>query len=151
MKVILLQDIKGLGKKYDVKHVADGFAANYLLPRKLIQPATPGNLARLEEAKSRTVGEHVERGARLRDLAARLGTMRLEFPVRADSQGTVFGSVTGEMIEKAMRDHGWLGPERVAVKLEHPLKALGEHRVSVDLRHEDLVAILTVVLVAKKD
>ena len=145
MRVILLQEIRGIGKKYEIKDVAEGFGTHYLLPRKLVEPATPGNLARLREAKSRLEHEDAETVKRLTALRDTLATVRLEFPVRTDDTGAVYGSVTKEAILKAMRDHDWLGPERVEMQLEHPLKTLGEHRVPIDLKH-DLQAVLTVML-----
>jgi large subunit ribosomal protein L9 len=145
MKVILLQDIRGIGKKYEVKDVAEGFAKNYLLPRKLIQPATPGNLAQLAAVNARRTREEGEVMSRLAALRDRLGELRLTFPMRADESGAVYGSITKEAIMKAMREHGWLGPERIDVELEHPLKTLGEHRVRLDLKHE-MTAELTVIL-----
>ena len=145
MRVILLQDIRGIGKKYEVKDVAEGFGTNYLLPRKLVQPATPGNLARLAAAKARTEHDDAETIKRLIALRDNLASVRLEFPVRTDETGAVYGSITKETILKAMRDHDWLGPERIEIQLEHPLKTLGEHRVPVDLRH-GLTAELIVTL-----
>jgi len=145
MRVILLQDIRGIGKKYEVKDIAEGFGTNYLLPRKLVQPATPGNLARLAAAKARLEHDDTEAIKQLTALRDKLASVRLEFPVRTDDTGAVYGSVTKEAILKAMRDHDWLGPERIEIQLEHPLKTLGEHRVPVDLKH-GLTAELIVTL-----
>jgi large subunit ribosomal protein L9 len=145
MRVILLQDIRGIGKKYEVKDVAEGFGKNYLLPRKLVLPATPGNLAQLAAAQARRAHEEHEAICRLAALRDRLGELRLTFPVRADEHGAVYGSVTKESIMKAMREHGWLGPERIDVELQHPLKNLGEHRVRLDLKN-GMTAELTVIL-----
>ncbi|MEY4731645.1 MAG: hypothetical protein RL681_591, partial [Candidatus Parcubacteria bacterium] len=122
MRVILLQDIRGIGKKYEVKDVAEGFGKNYLLPRKIVEPATPGNLVRLATAKAQLEHHDAEALKRLASLRDTLATKRLEFPVRTDETGAVYGSVTKEMILKAMRDHDWLGPERIDIELEHPLK-----------------------------
>lgn len=145
MRVILLQDIRGIGKKYDVKDVAEGFGKNYLLPRKLVEPATPGNLARLAAVQARKAHEEGETVERLSALRNKLGELRLTFPMRADESGAVFGSVTKEAILKAMREHGWLGPERIDIELEHPLKTLGEHRVTLNLK-QGMTAIVTVIL-----
>lgn len=145
MKVILLQDIRGIGKKYEVKDVAEGFGTNYLLPRKLVEPATPGNLARLAVAQARRKEEDAGIIKRLGALRDKLAAVRLEFPVRTDETGAVYGSITKEAILKAMRDHDWLGPERIDIELEHPLKTLGEHRVQIDLKH-GMTAMLTVTL-----
>ncbi len=134
MKVILLEDIKGIGNKYDVKDVSDGYARNFLLPKKLVKPATPQALKELEQLKSKLEKEDIEFKKHLSELARKISESFLEFRLKTDERGSIFGSVTKEMILRAMREHGWLGKERVDVFLEHPIKEFGEHKVSVDLK-----------------
>ena len=134
MKVILLQDIRGLGKKGEVKEASDGHARNFLLPRGLAKPATPQALSAIGRelaAKDEAEGELLRR---LREIASLLAERNLEFGLKTDEHGSVFGAVNKEMILKAMREHGLVGKERVEIKLEHPLKSFGEHRVKVDLK-----------------
>jgi large subunit ribosomal protein L9 len=134
MKIILLEDIKGIGKKYDVKDISDGYARNFLLPKKLVRQATPRALKELEQLKAKTEKKDAEFKKRLSKLARQISESYLEFQLKTDEKGSVFGSVTKEMILRAMREHGWLRKERVDILLEHPLKEFGEHKVSVDLK-----------------
>jgi large subunit ribosomal protein L9 len=134
MQVILLEDIHTIGKRYDVKNVADGYARNFLFPRKLAKQATPDALKELETLKARQAKEDAETIHRLSGHAREMQGKSLEFLVKTDEQGTVFGSVTKEMILQALRDHGWLGKDHAEIKLEHPFKKIGDYKVAVDLK-----------------
>lgn len=134
MKVILIKDVKNLGKKYEVKDVSDGYARHYLVPRGLVKPGTPAELKKLEEMKTRAEKENAEIKKRLEELARRLSDRYIEFCLKTDETGTVFGSVTKEMILKALREHDLVGRERVDVELEHPIKEIGNRFVTVDFK-----------------
>lgn len=133
MKVILLQDIRGIGKKHDVKDVSDGHAKNFLFPRGLARPATQEALKELAMVQQNEARNDAELEKRLREIARTLKDHFIEFPVKADEKGSVFGSVTKEMILKTLREHQWLGPERAEILLDHPLKELGEHNIKIIL------------------
>lgn len=149
MQVILLQDVRNLGKKSEVKNVADGYARNFLFPNKLAEPATPAALKALEKEKVKTEYEDKELKKRLEEIARTIKDRYLEFPVKTGKSGEVFGSVTKEMILKGLRDTGVIRSERVEIKLERPLKELGEHKVEVHLK-KGISAELKVVLLAQK-
>ncbi len=134
MQIILLQDVRGLGKRYDVKNVSDGYARNLLFPNKLAEPATPEELKRLEEMKAKLDQDDVELRSQLGEIARKIKETALEFNLKADKSGAIFGSVTKEQILSAMRDARLVGKERVDIELEHPIKKLGEHVVAVDLK-----------------
>ncbi len=143
MKVILLQDIRGLGKKNDVKDVSDGFARNRLLPGNLVEPATDSALARLRAFKARSIAEDAALVKRLHEIAATLKHRTIELTVRTDKTGKVFGSVNTDTILKALRDANILNTERVDIALQQPIKTIGDHKVAVDLKH-GVIAELTV-------
>ena len=145
MKIILLEDIKGLGKKYDVKDVPAGYARNFLLSRKLVKPATPQALKDLKNMKIYHEKEDAELKKHLEELARRIADQHLEFTLRTDEKGSVFGSVTKEMILRAMREHRWMSKERADILLEHPLKTIGEHFVVVELK-KGITAKLKLIL-----
>jgi large subunit ribosomal protein L9 len=145
MKVILLQEVRGTGKRREVKEVADGYARNFLFPNKLAEAATPAALKALAKELEELKHEDRELMKRLEELSRTLADRHLDFFVKADEKGNVFGSVSKEMVLKAMREQGWLGKERVEIQIDHPLKTLGEHLVEVDLK-KGLRAKLTVVL-----
>ncbi|MDW8279869.1 MAG: 50S ribosomal protein L9 [bacterium] len=131
MKVILLQDIKGLGKKYDIKDVADGYAQNFLFPKKLAKQATLDEIKKIENLKSKLIQEEQELIKHLQNLSRIISDRFIEFNLKTDEKGTIFGSVTKEMILKALREHKLITKERVDVLLDHPLKQIGEYKVKL--------------------
>jgi large subunit ribosomal protein L9 len=149
MKVILLEDIKKIGKRFEVKEVSDGYARNFLFPNGLADVATPASLKELEKKKIKMQGEDRELTRRFEEISRLLKERDLEFPVKIGVHGEVFGSVTKEMILKGMRDAGLIRTERVEIKLERPLKKLGEHKVEVHLK-KGIKAELKVKLLAQK-
>ncbi len=147
MKVILLADVRGLGKKSEVKEVSDGHARNFLFPRGLAKTASAEDLRQLQARQAAAAKEDETLHKHLEELARVINDRFVEFEMKTDGHGSVFGSVTKDMILKAMREHGLLGKERADLELEHPLKTLGEHRVGVDLK-KGVQAALKVVLKA---
>lgn len=124
MQVLLLQDIKGLGRRFDIKEVKDGFARNFLFPKKLAVPADEQAL----KIKDAALKEKRHELAKYEALAARLKELTLEFKVRTGEHKEVFGSVKEADILKSLEAHGIAGGH---VVLERPLKTLGEHKISV--------------------
>jgi len=135
MKVILSQDVKGTGKKYDIKEVADGYARNFLLPNKLAEIATPSSLKELEIRKSETDKNKQEFKKRVEELLRQMNERALEFFLKTDEVGSVFGSVNKDAILKALRDAGLVTKERVEIELAHPLKEFGEHKIGIRFRN----------------
>ena len=145
MKIILLQDVRGVGKKYEVKEVADGYGRNFLVAKGLAKAVTPETQKQVMAQKARMEKEGAEFKKRLGELARNINTHHLEFHLRTDSKGSVFGSVTKEMILKAMREHEWLRTERVEVQLPHPIKEIGDHEVAVRLKQEFTAKLKVIV------
>lgn len=148
MKVILLADVPGVGKKHEVKEVSDGYARNFLFVNKLAEPATQGALAKLEALKAEHDKEDRELHARLEEISRKLADTKLEFTLRADKTGALFGAVNKESILKALREHGLITKERVDIDLKYPIKEEGEHIVPVDLKKG--VSAKLVVIVRKQ-
>jgi large subunit ribosomal protein L9 len=149
MKVIFLEEVRNVAKKFDVKDVSDGYARNFLLPNKLAEPATPGAMKKLEALKAEHTKNEAELLERLREIAKKINETKIEFTLKADKSGAVFGSVNKESILKALRDHQWVTTERVEIDLKYPLKELGEYAVPIDLK-KGVTATLKVV-VAKEE
>lgn len=145
MKVILLKDVRGLGKKNEVREVSDGYVRNFLLPQNLVKIATPQILAEHNKIVAKITAEDVAAKKRAAELARELNDKSLEFHLKTDESGTVFGSVNKDMILKGLRDSKLIRKERVEIELEHPLKQIGEHVVPVDLKH-GIVAKLKVIV-----
>ena len=134
MRVILREDVKGLGAKYEVKEVSDGYARNFLFPKNLAKPATPGALKELSIVKANKELEEAGTKKHLEGIAKELASRTFVFPLKVDQSGKVFGSVTKEAILKAIRSSGLITKERVEIKLPHPLKELGEYEVEAGLK-----------------
>ncbi len=145
MKVILLQDVRKIGQKHEVKEVSDGYARNFLFVNKLAEPATPAALKKRDALLAEHEKEDHELRARLTEISRKLADTKLEFELRTDKSGRLFGSVNKESILKALRDHGFITKERVDIDLKYPLKEPGEYKVPVDLK-KGVVATLTVMV-----
>jgi large subunit ribosomal protein L9 len=131
MKVILLRDVPGLGQPGDVKEVANGYARNYLLPRELVEPATPGALknlqARVAAAKRRVEKEQAQH----QSLADRLSAVTLTFAVHVGRGDRLYGSVTSQNIADALQEQEGLRIDRRTIHLSEPLRQLGTFEVPV--------------------
>ena len=145
MKIILLQDVRGTGRKYEVKDVPDGYARNFLIAKGFAETGTQQALAALAVRKARLERDDVELKKHLEERARFINDHSLEFTLKTDEKGSVFGSITKEMILRAMREHSWLGKERVDIALDHPIKKIGDHQVAVDLK-KDIRATLSVIV-----
>ncbi len=133
MKVLLLKDIRRLGKAGEVKEVADGYARNYLIPRNLAVPATPGAIKRTEvqEAIEAQQEERVRTDATA--FADRLAATALTFKVRASEDGRLYGSITSADIAEEIEKQLGRAVDKRKVDLESPLRKLGNYKVSVRL------------------
>jgi len=142
MKVILTDDIKGLGQRGDVVSVAPGYARNFLLPKELAYPATPGNLKRLEQERKRyDVRMAKERDAAL-EIAKAIAGIRIVLRKRAGEHDALFGTVTSTELAEALEAKG-ITVDKRRIELEEPIKRLGEHTVHVRL-FRDVTVGLTV-------
>jgi len=143
MKIILLQDIRGVGKAGAVATVADGYASNFLLPRKLAIPATAGNVRNLEQHRDTIKRKQDGAKSGAEDIAQRLAGITLKLKLKAGEAGRLYGSVTNAMIAEALAADHHLEVDRRAISFPHPIKVLGEHQVAVHL-HRDVEAALKV-------
>lgn len=133
MKVILLQEVAGLGKAGEIKAVADGYARNYLLPRQLVTPATPTALATLQQRVATEQKRQEQLRAELQSLSERLNNVTLKFMVRVGAQQRLYGSVTSQNIVDALKSQEGIIVDRRSVQLGDPLRSLGTTKVPVRL------------------
>jgi len=133
MKIILSQDVRGIGQKHDVKEVSDGYARNFLFPNHFAEPATKQAVKLLERKRAELSKDEAKAKMRLQKLARELNERHIEFTLKTGEDGSVYGSVTKEMILSAIRDH-FATKDRVEIFLEHPIKKIGEQIVPVDLK-----------------
>ena len=131
MKVILLQDVDNLGKAGDLKEVANGYARNYLLPKRLAAGATPSMLANHQQriaAEKRRLEKQAETE---RQQAERLSNVNLTFKARVGKQGRLYGSITSQDIAAGLRDGEGIVIDRRSIVLPDPIRALGTYQVPV--------------------
>ncbi len=133
MKVILLQDVAGLGQPGDIKTVADGYARNFLLPHQLVTPATPSALANLKEHVASEQRRQAKLRAELEALTERLNQVAIQFSVKVGGQNRLYGSVTSQNIADALRDAEGILVDRRTIALRDPLRTLGTHKVPIRL------------------
>lgn len=145
MKVILLADVRGTGRKGDIKEVREGYARNFLIPRGLAETATEEVLAKKEEGDAARVRERAEHRHEVEEWAEKLSVLALTFPVKAGPHGEVFGSVTAKDIQGALTARRYHG---ITVKLAKPLKTLGDHHVELDLGEGTKTTVLITVVPA---
>ena len=140
MEVILREHVDNLGKRGEIVKVADGFARNYLLPRKLALPATAGNRKHVErERKIMETREAEEKGA-AEAIATRLSTVEISIARRVGDTEQLYGSVTASDIVEFLKAKG-LEVDRRKLILPEPLKALGEYDVPLKLHREVTVPL----------
>lgn len=144
-QAILLQDVESLGARGQAIDVAPGYLRNYLIPRKLAQPATP---AALEEAQRRLEAE--ERAEKVRaerevEAAGLLGKTVLTIHQRAGEDGKLFGSVGAREIVDALREARDLRIDKRQVRLEQPLREIGTFMVEIDLSDGTVAAVKTII------
>lgn len=132
MKIILRQDFEQLGKLGDLVEVKDGFARNFLIPRKIGYVATKGNLKTLEEEKKQHSDREKKELHQAEKLAAELEKTSVTLKMKVGEDEKLFGSVTSQMIADALKEHG-LTVDKRTVQLEESIKALGIYTVDIRL------------------
>ncbi len=143
MKIVLLQDVKTLGKKGQTVEVSDGYGRNYILPKKLGVEANASNLNDLKLQKAHADKVAREQLAAAQALAAELSEKTLELSVKSGVEGKVFGSVSSKEIATAAKAQLGLELDKKKIVLDEPIKTLGVHQVAVRL-HKDVTATLKV-------
>ena len=145
MKVILLQDVKSLGKKGEIVNVNDGYARNFILPKKLGVEATGKNLNDLKLQKNNEKKVAQENLDAAKKLAAELAEGKVELAIKVGEGGRAFGSVSSKEIAEAVKEQMNLEVDKKKIQLKEAIKSLGTHIVSVKL-HPEVTAELKVVV-----
>lgn len=133
MKVILLQDVKSLGKKGDIVEVSKGYARNFILPKKLGVEATGKNINDLKLQKANQEKIAAENLAAAKELADQLSDKSVEIPMKVGDNGKVFGAVSNKEIAAAAKDQLGLEIDKKKISVDEPIKSLGEHTVKIKL------------------
>jgi large subunit ribosomal protein L9 len=135
MQIILQEDVDKLGHRGQLVEVAEGYARNYLLPRKYAIEATPGNLKRLDKMRAAFAKKEAVEKDDAQKLAELLASVSLEFARRTGDEDHLFGSVTSGDIADALEAKGY-NIDKKKIQLAEPIKALGDFEVPVKLHRE---------------
>lgn len=138
MKVVLLQDVKSLGKKGELVNVSDGYARNYILPRKLGVEANSTNLNNMKLQKQKEDRQAAQELAEAKELAEKLKEVTIELQVKAGEGGRVFGSVSAKEIVAAAKAQKNLVIDKKKLLIDEPIRTCGMHIIKIRL-HKDVV------------
>lgn len=136
MKVIFMQDVKGKGKKGEVKNVADGYARNYLLKYNYAKEATSGNMKELqakEKKQEQLKQQEKEEAGKLKE---KLAETTVEIKAKAGDAGRLFGSITSKNIAEELEKSFGYKVDKRKIELDTPIRALGYTNVPVKLHHD---------------
>ncbi|MDP4009264.1 MAG: 50S ribosomal protein L9 [bacterium] len=147
MRVILLQDVKTIGKKFDVKEVADGYARNLLFPKKLAKIATPQALEWLELQKEIQEKKAEEDLKKIQGTASQLDNLEVVIQVKTGNEDQLFESITAQKLVDRLKEMGF-AVKKSKIQLKEPIKELGEFSVPVSLDH-NLEATIRVLVVGE--
>ena len=148
MEVILLEDVKTLGKKGQIAKINDGYARNYVLPKKLGLEATAKNLNDLKLQKARQAKEEAQELADAKALAVKIEEKAVTVSMKIGEGGRTFSAISTKEIAAEAKQQLGLDIDKKKMKLDEPIKTLGTHDVAVKL-HKDVTATLKVKVVEK--
>ncbi len=136
MKVILQQDVKGQGKKGQMVEVAEGYARNFLLPRKLAVPATADAVNTMHLREKAKKAEDARLKAEAEDAAEKLKSCHVKIPARAGANGKLFGAVTSKEVSEALKAQHGIELNSKKIVMDEPIKAYGAYQLKAKLGYE---------------
>jgi large subunit ribosomal protein L9 len=145
MQVLLLRDVEGLGHSGDVKKVAEGYARNFLIPRGLALPATPGSVKAAEQARTAKARRQARALSEAQALAQILDGQTVTFQARAGEADRLYGSITNAHIAEALQAKIGREIDKRKIVLEESIKELGAHTITIHLAPEAEAKVIVVV------
>ncbi|MCM3001102.1 50S ribosomal protein L9 [Paenibacillus cellulositrophicus] len=142
MKVIFIKDVKGQGKKGDIKDISEGYATNFLIPRGLARVATEGNMKTLENQNAAEQKRKQQEKEEAQVLGKQLEEMTVQLKAKAGEGGRLFGAITSKQIADALSQQG-IKIDKRKIELDEPIRTLGVTQMTVKL-HPDVKATLKV-------
>lgn len=140
MKVILLKDVKGLGKMDDIKEVQDGYARNFLFKQNLALEATPANLNTIKTKKGAEAAKTARELAEAKEMGAKLAGQTIKMPMKAGDAGRLYGAVTAMDVAAALEKAGYKVDKR-SISFHQQIKSIGTFEAELKLHHEVTVKI----------
>lgn len=145
MKVILLDNIKGVGKKDEVINASDGYARNFLFPKKLAVEANPENMSKLRAKQDSNQYKKSVEKEEAQKVAEKLKGILLKIAVKSGENGKIFGSITAKEIADSLKEQYKIEVDKKKIDLKEPIKTLGSFNVSIKL-DEGVIGTLKVVV-----
>lgn len=136
MKVILQQDVKGQGKRGQLVNVSDGYARNFLLPKKLAVPATAENVNTMKQQEKARLAQQAAEKAEAQALAKKLEGLSVTISAKAGEGGRLFGAVTAKEISEALASQHGLNIAKTKIVMDEPIKACGGYQYKAKLGYE---------------
>lgn len=149
MKVVLLQDIENLGKKNDVKNVADGYARNFLFPKNLAKPASKQALEELKKQKELEAQKAEEDLKKVQEIVSQIDRLEIETLAKVDEQGKLYGSINEIKISQILKEKGF-DIKKSQIKIPQPIKEVGEYPVIILFDHGLEAEIKIIITDGKK-
>jgi large subunit ribosomal protein L9 len=148
MRVILLQDVENLGKKFEVKEVKNGYAMNFLFPKNLAKPATKEAIKWLETQKEIEAKKAEEALKKTQDVASTIDGQEIIMPVKIGEEGQLFESITSQKIIEKLKESGF-EVKKNQIDLKEPIKELGEFPIKIKFEH-NLEAEIKIIVTEEK-
>ncbi len=148
MKVILLEDVKNVGKKDDIVEVSDGYARNFLLKKKIGKEASAGNLSALKDSQAKAARIAQEELDACKEEASKIEEQTVKIKVKVGENGKLFGAVSSKEIAEALKEQTGISVDKKKLKLDDSIKTTGSYEIPVRL-HREVTATLKVDVGAK--
>jgi large subunit ribosomal protein L9 len=145
MKIILLQDIKGLGKKGDVVNAKDGYALNFLIPNKKAELATDDKIEQVANEKREISKHEADKKRELENLINKISGKKIEIKKQASEKGKLFASVTQDEIMEEINKQLQVNLKKFKIKTDEHIKEIGEHRIELEIEHKKIKIIVEVM------
>lgn len=150
MKVILLKDIENIGKKGDIKKVANGYARNFLFPKKLVKIASKEAIEELEKQEELEEKKAEEELKVVQEVIKKIDGLEIEMPVKVDEEGKLYGSIKEVEISKILTEKRF-NIKKKQIKIPQPIKEIGEHQVIILFDHNLEAEIKIIVVEERKE
>lgn len=145
MQIILLQDIKNIGRKGEIKQVADGHALNFLIPQKKAIPATADKIKAVTEHQNKILREQTKNKNLLENIIKKISGQKIVLTKKASDKGKLFAAISVEDIALALQNKFSLKIKANEIKLKEHLKEIGEHKIEIEIEHKKVNIAIEVI------
>lgn len=147
MKVILKQDVKGLGKKDEIVNASDGYAKNYLIPRGIAVEATSGNVNETVNKQKAAADKKQRELDTAKEFASKLDGKVITIKAKAGESGKLFGAISGKDIADAIKNQYKIDIDKKKINLSDPIKTAGEHKVEIRIYTGVITSVIVNIVI----